>query len=245
MMDSDKIERMREIQVIVVDVDGTITDEKGLLDVRAIDKIRELERKGITVSLASGNALPVTKALASYIGASGPVIAESGCVIELLGEIWVYGDPEPINMALDHLKRVYGDRIRESWSNIYRHVDKAIRATIPIDELMKIVSRYDGVTILDSGFAYHLHPKDIDKGTALREASILLNLPQEFFMAIGDSELDIPMLEAAGIGVALGNAPDELREVADITIRDKYADGFLRIVDMVIREKYRGVSSRG
>ena len=34
-------------------------------------------------------------------------------------------------------------------------------------------------------------------------------------IAIGDHELDIPMIETAGIGIAMGNAIQELKEKAD------------------------------
>ena len=37
----------------------------------------------------------------------------------------------------------------------------------------------------------------------------------EEVMAIGDGSNDIPLLEAAGLAVAMGNARDELKEIAD------------------------------
>lgn len=231
------MKELSEIQVLVVDIDGTITDEKGFLDVRAVDKIRELERTGVMVSLASGNALPVTKALSTYIGATGPVIAESGCVVEILGNIRVYGDPEHPREALSKLKRLYGSRIRESWSNPYRHVDIAIKPTLPKDYVEKIVDEYEDLMVIDSKFAYHIHPKDIDKGFALLVVSELLNLPTEYIAAIGDSELDIPLLEKAGYGVAVDNSPKELKEIADYVTKGRYADGFIEFAELLIKEK--------
>jgi hypothetical protein len=228
---------LSEIQLLVVDIDGTITDDKGFIEPKAITKIRELERTGVMVSLASGNALPVTKALAVYIGASGPVIAESGCVVELLGDIKVFGDPMKVKEALETLKKYYGERVRESWSNIYRHVDKAIKPTLPRDYIEKIINRYPDLTILDSKFAYHIHPKDIDKGYALKIISELINLPTEYIAAIGDSELDIPLLREAGYGVAVCNSPSELKKIADYVTRGGYAEGFIEFANILIREK--------
>ncbi|MCE4629472.1 MAG: HAD hydrolase family protein [Desulfurococcales archaeon] len=65
------------IQMIATDVDGTLTIRRGelLLSLEAVRAIRELEENGITVSLVSGNSLPITAGLARYIGAKGPVIA--------------------------------------------------------------------------------------------------------------------------------------------------------------------------
>lgn len=232
-----------DVQVLVVDVDGTITDPRGFLDPKVISKIRELEKTGIMVSLASGNALPVTKALATYIGASGPIIAESGCVVEMLGDIKIFGDPNVTREALEKIKRLYGPRIHESWSNIYRHVDIAIRPTLPKDYIEKIINSYDGLTLLDSKFAYHIHPKGIDKGFALNIVSDIINLPLEYIAAIGDSELDIPLLKTSGYGVAVNNSPKKLKEIANYITKGEYSGGFIEFANILIKEKYRGIKN--
>jgi hypothetical protein len=232
---------LSDIQVLIVDVDGTITDNKGYLDIRAVEKIRELERTGIMVSLASGNALPVTKALSTYIGASGPIIAETGCVVEMLEDIKIFGDPKRTREALKILKAYYGDRIKESWSNRYRHVDIAIRQTLPKEYITRLLVEFEDLVVLDSKFAYHIHPRGIDKGYALEIISDLINLPQEYFASIGDSELDIPLLEKTGYSVAVRNSPEKLIEIADYTTEGSYADGFIEFADILISEKKRGL----
>lgn len=240
MSRAPKWDILREIDVIVVDIDGTITDDKGFIDPQAIIKIRELERNGVMVSLASGNALPVTKGLATYIGASGPVIAESGCVIEMLGEIYVYGDPEETKRALEQINRRFYGRIHESWSNLYRHVDIAIRPTVPKHMLEETIDT-SKIVILDSKFAYHIHPRGIDKGTAIHKIAELLNLDEKYIASIGDSELDIPMLRESGYGVALSNSPKELKEIADYITKGSYSAGFIEFADILINAKREGL----
>jgi len=225
------------IKVIVIDIDGTITDEIDRLSIKAIERIRLLEKNGFMTILASGNALPVTKALARYIGSSGPVIAESGCVVDILDEIMTFGDPHPINNVLKEIKMRYGDRIRESWSNRYRHVDKAIKPTIPKDNLLRIISKYPNVTILDSKFAYHIHPKDIDKFIAVENISRILNIPLEHIAAVGDSELEERLLKNVGFGCALANSPESLKKVADCVTKESYWRGFIEFTDILLRGK--------
>ncbi|MDR3085608.1 MAG: Cof-type HAD-IIB family hydrolase, partial [Christensenellaceae bacterium] len=53
------------------------------------------------------------------------------------------------------------------------------------------------------------------KGTALRFLSGHFGIPLQNMMAIGDSGNDLPMIELAGIGVAVGNAKDSVKERAD------------------------------
>lgn len=53
------------------------------------------------------------------------------------------------------------------------------------------------------------------KGRALDLLRDHLGLPREAVLAIGDSWNDLPLLQSAGIGVAMGNAVEELRDEAD------------------------------
>ena len=58
------------------------------------------------------------------------------------------------------------------------------------------------------------HP-DATKGNGLRRVCGLLGIPMEAVMALGDSGNDITMLAQAGLGVAMGNAPDFVKRAAD------------------------------
>jgi len=55
----------------------------------------------------------------------------------------------------------------------------------------------------------------VDKGSGLRRLCAMLGVDPRRVMAVGDSENDIPMLQAAGFGVAMGNATDSLKAIAD------------------------------
>jgi cof-like hydrolase len=58
-------------------------------------------------------------------------------------------------------------------------------------------------------------PKGISKATALRTLAAKLGIPAEETMAIGDAYNDLPMLEAAGKSIAMGNAFPEVKEATD------------------------------
>lgn len=53
------------------------------------------------------------------------------------------------------------------------------------------------------------------KGTAVRYLSDFLRIPIENTIGIGDSENDLEMLRAAGVGIAMGNSFDCVKEAAD------------------------------
>jgi Cof subfamily protein (haloacid dehalogenase superfamily) len=54
----------------------------------------------------------------------------------------------------------------------------------------------------------------VTKGSALAKLAERLDVPQTAVMAIGDRDNDVPMLTWAGLGVAMGDAPSEVRAVA-------------------------------
>lgn len=66
------------------------------------------------------------------------------------------------------------------------------------------------------------HPKGLDilpkgggKGTGIRAAMERYGLTEDEIMAFGDGENDMVMLELAGIGVAMGNAEEPVKALAD------------------------------
>lgn len=74
------------------------------------------------------------------------------------------------------------------------------------------------------------HP-DADKGRGLEAVCCLLDVPVECTMALGDSGNDIAMLRRAGLGVAMGNAPEFVKEAADV-ITDRFdEDGAAKAIE--------------
>ena len=50
-------------------------------------------------------------------------------------------------------------------------------------------------------------------------------------MAVGDSGNDCAMIEAAGLGVAMGNATDDIKKIADVTTDDNNHDGVATAIE--------------
>lgn len=64
-----------------------------------------------------------------------------------------------------------------------------------------------------------VNPRGAHKGKALEALAAALNIPLRQVMAIGDNDNDIPMLQAAGVSVAMGNGTPNAKAATDyITI---------------------------
>jgi len=74
----------------------------------------------------------------------------------------------------------------------------------------------------------------ISKGSGLARLASTLGIRPEQVMAIGDQGNDLPMLRWAGLGVAMGHAPDYVREVADAVTLSNDRDGVAAAIQRFI-----------
>ena len=84
-------------------------------------------------------------------------------------------------------------------------------------------------------YLYEVVPSNINKGIALERAVHRLSLGMEDVICIGDSYNDIPMIQRAGLGVAVANAEDPIKESADyVTKRTNDQDAVTEVIKRFI-----------
>jgi hypothetical protein len=214
-------------------VDGTITGRNRRLSLPAVACIRDLVDRGVEVVLASGNTACFLDALSRMIGTTGSFIGENGGVsrIGFTGTLQVLGDRAPALAAYRAVEAHYRERgvILEPYGERYRFSDVAFARMVSPDEVRELV-RDLGVKVIDTGFALHLQEKGISKGLALTRLAAGIGIPVEEFLAAGDSENDLKMLEAAGIGVTVRDAGGAVKAVADYVSEKGDGDGFVEAV---------------
>ena len=81
----------------------------------------------------------------------------------------------------------------------------------------------------------HIVLKGVSKATGLIKTGRLLGISRKEMVAIGDSYDDIEMIEMAGLGVAMGNSPPEVKKRADWITRSNVQQG----VAFLIKEHFR------
>ena len=79
--------------------------------------------------------------------------------------------------------------------------------------------------VLSDPFFIEVTPPGIHKGRALEAIAARLHISLAETAAIGDSANDLPMLTRAGVGVAMGNAPEAVKQAADVITKTNDEDG--------------------
>lgn len=74
-------------------------------------------------------------------------------------------------------------------------------------------------------------PQGISKGSGLADLCAALGVPIEEAIGVGDAFNDVPMLETAGLGIAMGNANEAALQAADVVVGDNDHDGIAEVID--------------
>jgi Cof subfamily protein (haloacid dehalogenase superfamily) len=100
----------------------------------------------------------------------------------------------------------------------------------------KIDLRYEGQVRTTKSKAYFLeliHP-EVNKGAALSSLAERLGINQKEVLAVGDSLNDLEMIQYAGIGVAMGNGRQEVKEAANVVTSSNQDDGVAQAIEKYV-----------
>ena len=98
--------------------------------------------------------------------------------------------------------------------NIYHSTPEAREAT------KKILSKYDLVFNYAEGNSLEVSPANVTKGTGLTWLCNHLGFGINKAIDVGDAENDMDAIATAGIGVAMANAIDKVKEIADVVLEN-------------------------
>lgn len=85
-----------------------------------------------------------------------------------------------------------------------------------------------------AAFYLEVIPKVINKGQGIRDICGVLGIQPEAVISFGDAANDIPMLRAAGMGVAMGNAAESVKAAADMVTLSNNDDGIAAALEKLL-----------
>ncbi len=152
---------------------------------------------------------------------------------EMLDNVVKYGWLENMASYLKKTRKIV-DSIENTVNEAVLGIDKfqvVITDKVKREEALAEFRRL-GAYEMDSAFERNIEitaPK-VNKGNGLETIAKRLNIPMEQTMAIGDGMNDYSMVKVAGVGVAMENAVEELKTIADYITDTNDKDGVAKAI---------------
>lgn len=215
------------IKLVLLDVDGTLTDRTRLISTKAIEAIRKVQKEGIVVSLASGNVIPVMYGLKILLGINGPVFGENGGI--------KYFETTETFFSIEKPMKVFNKLIDEGkiegiLSNKWRETSCGYVPLHNSEGYVSSVASEEGLETVDSGYSWHLLNSGQNKGFALDHLKGIYGLDYGEMLVMGDSFNDVSMFRKEVVKAVPYNAQDELKHMADFVSDSDNGDGVAEVL---------------
>ncbi|CAG7635377.1 Cof-type HAD-IIB family hydrolase [Paenibacillus allorhizosphaerae] len=223
-----------QYRLLALDLDGTTLTEEKQITEETSTWIKRAENAGVTVVFATGRGTQTTQAYWEQLALQSPMVLVNGA------EIWERPNvlKERQTISREHIRRLKAladeweahfwgysvesltskrhwteEMFERDWMKFgIRHYD------LPkMERIREIVSGWGELEITRSNIAnMEISPKGVTKESGIRKVCEHLGIGMDQVMAVGDNLNDLHLIRAAGLGVAMGNADDELKLEADV-----------------------------
>lgn len=235
---------MPKWKLIALDLDGTTLAPGGIVTPGTRHWLQEAKNAGIPFTFATGrhwNGL--VEHLVRELGVDVPVVTSNGAEVHLSN-----GDLHSRHYlpteSVEFLLRLAQQKKTHYWGatvegpiqeteiphdiEVYEWLKFGFHASEAqvIKDIWDQLSRKGGFSLSNS------HPLNIEvnalgvtKAAGLADVCGLCGLDRSQLVAMGDSLNDVPMLEWAGLGIAMGNAQETVKQAADWVSKPYDEDG--------------------
>jgi Cof subfamily protein (haloacid dehalogenase superfamily) len=108
----------------------------------------------------------------------------------------------------------------------------------PLENLLRSYLEGEMTIFTSKPYFLEILPPQTDKGVALSKVAEKLEIPREAVLAIGDSMNDEAMIRWAGVGVAMVNGDDRIKDIAAlVTQKSNDDDGVADLIERYILGK--------
>ncbi|TBL70889.1 HAD family hydrolase [Paenibacillus thalictri] len=244
---------MTNYKLLALDMDGTLlTDSKEISpeNARWIAKCKE---QGVHVILTTGRGIQKILPYSQQLGLTEPIVAVNG------GEVW--SGPEQLYQrspipaeVIERLRQTAltmdvwywaytteGMVKRDTWGELNCSEYEWLKFGYHTEDPQKLAALHETIAQTWEFEATNSHPcnielnpKGITKANGLREVCRLLGVEMREAVAVGDSLNDMSMIVEAGLGVAMGNAQEEVKRRAGAVTDSNEEDGVAKVIQRFI-----------
>ncbi len=237
-----KYKNLSNIYALAIDIDGTMTENgNGVIHLPALQYLRHLEKMGFRVIYVTGRSSIEAFVLAVFGGTTRIAVGENGGVITTgPNEHTLLASKEECQSGFMSLKLALGSSVKKK-DVIYRMSEVVLTRSFDINLGQKILEKEKlNLYLNDSGYAYHINKKGVNKGAGLSKALEYLKINPENVAAIGDSETDIPIFDMCGYSIALHHSKKEVKEKANFVVSSGPGLGVIEAIDHLYMNSFLG-----
>ena len=223
----------------ILDIDSTLTRSgSSTINSSVRSTLKNIVDRGIWVYVATGRSLSnLTNLIVQYNDLIQPhSIAENGgLILGFTSNGYVeWGNKDEPRKVLEYLQSKH--RIKEDMSQgeritevIFLHDDVS---RVMLDKAIKATKAK--VDIHKSQNSYHISAKNKDKGTAILELANRMKWGDTYKIAVGDSQLDVPMFSACDYSFAPKNCDKHARDACNQVLSGSYEECLAEIYELIV-----------
>lgn len=246
-------------KAVISDVDGTLVKISDPFNPAPdfSDKIKQTVAKAqgkVHFGIATARSLVHSRHIFKELNLKGPSILQSGSLVvdtQTYKVLWEKKiekkDYDDVVSILKKLELQYLiDEVKETGISPlnYKYNHPLCLFASPIDDsqykiIEKEFSHLKNVRIQkvhwdNNSFAVNVTNSEASKQHAVLEAAKLLGIKTEEIIGIGDSYNDFPLLMACGLKVAMENAVEDLKAIADYIAPSVENDGVAEVIERFV-----------
>jgi len=213
-------------------MDGTLLNDEGEVPKRNREAIEQALKKDVHVVLSTGRGFDLCYPHAVDLQLPSYLIAANGAEIwtmdkkllqkrtlatEMIERLYNLGVQAGVGMWMISTEGAFQEKLPDDFMN-YEWLKFGCYSTDQkkLDILVEEFSKYEELELANSlPTNIEVNAKGVSKAAALEFLCERIGITMEEVMACGDSLNDLKMIQAAGIGIAMGNAQDAIKQVAD------------------------------
>ena len=243
-----------DVKMIVTDLDDTLLRRDKTLSDYTVDVFRRVRERGVLVAFATARSLESSQDYRVMLNPDGDIVT-GGCLVFASGQMLrSYYLPESQAASLlaelqayPLIKCISARSLNTSYANIPMEGRICINFQAPLPEKLlhcscrtddsvlvnSIAVRYPDFSFLhiSGSDLYDINPKDATKLNGVKTISEHFGIPLTKVCAFGDDHNDIEMLRECGFGVAMSNAIDEVKSIANYVCGDCDTDGVAKWIE--------------
>jgi hypothetical protein len=221
-------------KTFAIDIDGTITENGGgRIHLEALNSLRHMRKLGHNVILVSGRSSIEGFLLAMYGGLTTVAVGENGgCITRGSNDHMLLGNKTKCVEAFSIMRSKLANVIEKPV--FPRMTEVVLQRTFDINDAKKIIRDNNlDVILSDSQYAFHINSSGIDKSTGFKEVMRMFDITSDDVICIGDSETDVPLFKLAKLSIAVGNASDEVKSQATMSVSAHAGDGVIEALEKI------------